>query len=398
MLFLVAIGLLVWLIWHYFRTELLEIVRYVRLLEIWLVALVDSRVHACSTWLRVANVGNAMPTPEAFQATNACFGAENLRRLPPAEALRYYNVTPDSLGVVTDLTTPYVRWIGVLICASFGVYVMYFSPRTKFKTRHTLESFIKVQAKMWPVISPIVNFKPAEYSARSPGMMVPDKLPPFAEALSPEEWLSFHRVPVVNGIPDRETVRRAFMLQLGPPWKGDVGNLPLYLQALFAAFALKGAQKREESDEFLGRLALCWSLEHGFQMESELAAEVKKIIHDPAIGGKACEIANLHAYRTTAILGVLKWARLNGGVLAPAQFLWLRAVDRTLWYPLDNLGRRAFHSEGAGAIAHFMAEQAARRPLPIPRIDTAIVTINQYLAANPVTIPPREDPKATKKM
>jgi intracellular multiplication protein IcmP len=79
-----------------------------------------------------------------------------------------------------------------------------------------------------------------------------------------------------------------------------------------------------------------------------------------------------------------------GGVLAPAQFLWLRAEDRNLWYPLNNLGRRSFHAEGAGAMAHYLAEQAADKPLPIPRIDTAIVTLNQYLAANAVSIPPRE--------
>ena len=93
------------------------------------------------------------------------------------------------------------------------------------------------------------------------------------------------------------------------------------------------------------------------------------------------------------MLGVLRWARAQGGVLAPAQFLWLRAEDRALWYPLNNLGRRAFHSEGAGAMAHFMAEEAAKKPLPIPRVDTAIVTLNTYLhdpEKRPIPIPPRE--------
>ena len=42
-----------------------------------------------------------------------------------------------------------------------------------------------------------------------------------------------------------------------------------------------------------------------------------------------------------------------------------------------------------------MAEEAAAKPLPIPRVDTAIVALNQYLAANPATvIPPREEPNA----
>jgi intracellular multiplication protein IcmP len=82
-----------------------------------------------------------------------------------------------------------------------------------------------------------------------------------------------------------------------------------------------------------------------------------------------------------------------GGVLAPAQFLWLRGVDRNLWYALNNLGRRSFHSEGMGAMAHFMAEQAAKKPLPIPRVDTAIITLNQFLSdpeKRSIPIPPRE--------
>ena len=43
-------------------------------------------------------------------------------------------------------------------------------------------------------------------------------------------------------------------------------------------------------------------------------------------------------------------------------------------------------------MAHFMAEQAAQKPLPIPRVETAIVTLNTYLHdpdKKPTTIPPR---------
>ncbi len=91
------------------------------------------------------------------------------------------------------------------------------------------------------------------------------------------------------------------------------------------------------------------------------------------------------------MVGALRYARFQGGVLAPAQFLWLRAVDRALWYPLNNLGRRSFHTEGAGAMAHFMAEQNAKKPLVVPRIDTAIITLNQYLARpDALPIPDRE--------
>lgn len=393
LLFLFVFGLLIWMVWHFFRTEILEVVRYTRLLELYIFALFDSGARACLTWTRIAPVGNYLPTPEVYKATFDCFGAQNIRSMPPAEAIQFFNVSPSSMSYVNGIAMKYMRWVVAVFCGALGYYSLYMSPRNKFKTRHTLESFIKLQATMWPVISPIVKFNPTKHSARAPGDPIPDKLPIFAEALSPEEWISFHCIPVVNGIPDRELVRRALLLQLGPRWSG-LKNLPPHALALFAAFALMGVQKREESESILSRLATAWSPSQGFQMDSKLADDVKKAAYDPEIGGEALKIADKYAFRTTALLGVLRWARFRGGVLAPAYFLWLRAEDRALWYPLNNLGRRAFHAEAAGAMAHFMAEETAGKPLPIPRIDTAIVTINQYLASHTVTIPPHEGDKA----
>ena len=394
------IGVLVglgWLVWHLFRAEILELVRYIRLGELWLIDTVRGKADACFSWLRIAPTGYDQPSPTLYGWAALCFGEGSLQQLSPEVAPSVYNLSPLSLRVIADSTTVYMKWPLAFLVIGFALHSIFFSTLGRFKTRYNLESFIKIQALVWPVIQPIVNFNPVKFSARSSGQAVPDKLPLFAEALSPEEWLAFHRVPVVNGIPDRDAVRRAFLQQLGPRWQGEIGSLPPHMLALFAAFALKGVQRREESDDLLGRLATHWTPARGFSMDSTLASAMRKLAHDPAVGGKALEIANQYAYRTTAFLGILKWARMQGGVLAPGQFVWLRGEDRALWYPLNNLGRRAFHSEGAGAIAHYMAEVLAQKPLPMPRLDTAIVTINQYLAQTSAKIPPREEPNGETK-
>jgi intracellular multiplication protein IcmP len=303
--------------------------------------------------------------------------------------------TPEIADRVNLIITQYIKWPAVIILGGIGVYAAFFHKRTGFKHVFNLETLIQYQAKVWPVLTPIVKFNPAKHSARSNRDAVPIELPLFAEALSPEEWIAFNRINVVNGIPEREATRRALIQQLGLRWNG-FGNLPFHCQALIAAFALKGVQKRDESDALLGEISLCWSQDKGFVSNAALRSKVNNILNDAAVGGKAAEVAQLHAYRTTAMLGVLKWAR-QSGVLAPAQFLWLRGEDRALWYPLNNLGRRAFHSEGAGALAHFMAEAQAQKPLPIPRVDTAIVTLNQYLANTQAKIPAlAENGKAAK--
>jgi len=384
------------IVWSFFRVEFLQFLRYLRLGELWVIGLFSDQEEACYTWLRQAPIGDDVAlTQDNVRLANNCFGVANLQSVMPAIAFDFYRLTGQSIGIIGHRIAHYLRIPLAIYFGAVAFYALLLSPRTKFKSRYDLEGFIKVQHRMWPVLSPIVKFKPSSKSARIPGSQIPDKLPPFAEALSPEEWLSFHRIHVINGIPDREATRQSLIQQLGPRWNGIEGQPP-YIQALFAAYALKGVQKRDESDELLGRLSTCWTVENGFNMPADIAAEIKRLVHNPEIGGEAAKIAAQHAYRTTAMLGVLRWSRMMGGVLATAQFLWLRAVDRVLWYPANNLGRRSFHVEGAGAMAHFMAEQNAKKPLPIPRVDTAIMALNQFLAdpeKHPMDIPPREEPR-----
>ena len=387
-----------WLLWYVSRDFWLDhFFRWLRFGEIWIINLFTSHKYdACLDWLHYAPRRGATPTGDIINVTNACFGPNYLAALPANQVADYYVMTLPPILALGAFTTHFYRWPLAIILGLVGCYALFNSPRSKFQTKHTLESFIGVQAKMWPIISPIVKFNPSK-TGRILGAEVPDKLPLFAEALSPEEWISFNRIPVVNGIPDRDAARRAFTQQLGPRWNG-FDAAPLHARALIAAFAVKGAQHREASDELLGKLALAWSPEQGFKPDQKLVDEINKVLRDPESGGKISPIADQHAFRTTAMLGMLRWARTMGGVLAPAQFLWLRGEDRAMWYPLNNLGRRSFHSEGAGAMAHFMAEQAAQKPLPIPRVDTAIVTLNTYLHdpdnnKKAIPIPPREGSK-----
>ncbi len=390
---LLAIGLaaaLGWLAWHGLKEYILDGLRWLRYGELWIINMLTGKsLNACMQWLRFAQF-NAAPTQTMVALTNQCFSPAYLAVLPPEEAYSYYSLSVGPVFTIERIAMGYYRWPFMIGFIAVAIYELFMSPRNKFKTTYDLEGFIETQAKMWPVITPILRFNPAKVSARMLGGEVPDKLPLFAEALSPEEWVSWHRIPVANGIPDREASRRAFILQLGPRWHGPE-NEPPHIRALFAAYALKGAQKREESDALLGELSKCWTPEHNFVLSAKMEAEVKRILRDPDSGGAAANIAAQYAYRTTALMGVLRWARMNGGVLAPAQFLWVRATDRNLWYPLNNLGRRSYHIEGAGAIAHYAAEQAAQKPLPIPRIDTAWVTLKEYLSSNKsLPIPRRE--------
>lgn len=365
-----AVWLFSWGVWKIFEPQIMEGWRWVRMSQLAAVNLVMQN-QQYSKWVDYM-----------WKARGAKEGSTG------------YVFTAKEGAMTGKFVTDILKYpVGVMMLVL--AYLCMTSIRNEFKGRFTLESFIKAQAKVWKVIAPIVDFNPGRFSARMPGDPLPKTLPLFAEPLSPEEWIAFNKIGITNNLPEKEAARRAFAAQLGPRWTGPE-SLPPHLKGLYAAFALKGVQRREESDELLGELATCWNHKTGFKLTPILAKRVDELIKDPKVGGKANQHAQNHAYRITALLGVLKWARKYGGVLAPGQFLWLRGVDRSVWYPLNNLGRRTFYAEGAGAMGHYMAEMNAQKPLTIPRVDTCIITLNQYITTTGARIPPLEGDKTAR--
>jgi intracellular multiplication protein IcmP len=87
-----------------------------------------------------------------------------------------------------------------------------------------------------------------------------------------------------------------------------------------------------------------------------------------------------------AMMSVLCHARRRAGVLAPAQFNFLKLVDRRLWYALHSLGfpneSDADYGpmpnpliEAVGARAHWHAELIAGGALHTPQLDEAAAAI-----------------------
>jgi intracellular multiplication protein IcmP len=92
-----------------------------------------------------------------------------------------------------------------------------------------------------------------------------------------------------------------------------------------------------------------------------------------------------HFYTTTGLMTVLCEARARAGALPPAQFAFLKLVDRELWWALHSLG---FESEGRrdhphpcprveaiGARSHWEAERGAGRALAAPEFSCAVMAL-----------------------
>lgn len=290
------------------------------------------------------------------------------------------------------------KWIFVAIMGVLALWCYTAGPGTQFRRKLSLDGLIGVQAKSFKVIQPFVTFNPSKLPSRAPGSPVPADLPIFAEALGPEEWVAYNQIATPDGKLDEQSTYMAFARQLGPRWQG-YKTLPPYKQILLASFCLKAARKRKESEDMLGRIAACWSDDKGLQLsrDSKLVGDARRVLGDAKIAGKALSQANMHAFQTTALLRALQCARQEGGVLAPAEFVWLRGHDRTLWYPLNNLGRQGFHLEALGAMSHFKAEKLTSRPIPRPKLDTAIGSLTEYMTSRRARPVPQLDYSNSKK-
>jgi intracellular multiplication protein IcmP len=357
-LIIIVLAMVTWAIWATFKNELKSGFRWVRYYELKIVRMVIDDNYA----IRDPRYG--VQSAKAWEAALPTIRPQDLN-LPAAQ-------------ITTQLAVLPLKNFFITVMLLMAIWVYWRGPNTQYRRRFTLEFLIKEQAKVFKTISPFVKFNPLKLKARIPGDPVPQNLPLFAEALSPEEWVAYHDIRFQNKKLDFNKAYQALYQQLGRRWQGPL-KLPIHAQGIYAACALKHIRKRKECDDLLDELAMAWSEQKGFRPPLKLRRKIKAIIKDPKIGGKLKPYIDRHGYETTAMLRALQRAREEGGILASAQFVWLRGHDRTLWYPLNNLGRKSYHAEAAGALGHYVHELIAGQKIPMPRFDEVIKVIEQFL-------------------
>lgn len=293
----------------------------------------------------------------------------------------------DLLGILRAIGL-YVRIPAVGFIVVLAVACATCAAPARFKRHFDLDGLLREQAKRFAVARAFVH--------RRLGLtrLEPEVLRPADYALTAEEWLD--RFVCKPGLPFNEARAAAALLsQLGPAWKGPEKASPV-ARLLFAAFGLHMAEKREEALHLLGEASAALDAskgegkagpEHYLQLPTTVTKRVDAVLADTRAFRDAAEVAARHAYAAPALMSVLNVARLRAGVLAPSQFVWVKFVDRPLFYALQSLG---FESEGlgryahpnprveaAGARDHWASERAAGQPLAAPSVARAMQALRQ---------------------
>lgn len=370
-----------YLIWYYNHVAIRSAIRWLRYSEMWIMSWFLDDDYTVDWYNPVE--GKSIPINYADMMVAA-------KRIP-AE-----NINNDFLGMLGTVAMQPFLWVIIAVTLCFGIWALFRGPGSEHRRKFNLNTLIGKQANMFPIISPFINFDPGKLPPRPPGADVPAELPLFAEALGPEEWVAYNEIQSVEKKLNEDAAARAFAKQLGPRWRGTK-SLPPYKQVLLAAFCLKASRRRGDSDVMLGRLAQCWSDKGGLRINSKLLREARAVLRNASLAEKTLKKCNEHAWETTVLIRALNTAREEGGVLAPAQFVWLRGHDRTLWYPLNNLGRQSLHMEAMGAMAHYKAEKLSQRPIPRPKVQDAVKSLAEYMASDKARAIPALDYSKSKK-
>ena len=281
-----------------------------------------------------------------------------------------------------------MKWLfvpGIAILACVTAFKM---KGNGYASKMNLNSLARFQALEW---------RPAAVSAA----FNPDKSrKELDQAMRPTDWLRANKAwrkregNELGGM-NVEEVNRLFEAQLGPSWRGLEPQHPTHVKALIVIFGLhyKGTMKTigkgflEEkvsvSLALRGDISAIYARNLDNPTSKEVEAQVEKLIAPHLADQKLMALCEKRmakfAYMHTALVNLLTEARKESGVLPPAEFLWLKHVDRTLWYGMNNVGRRAFHTEGAGIVSHYQAERIVGHALVEPHIGEAVKGVQDYL-------------------
>lgn len=335
---IIALFILGWLLWSFFHTQ---IVVFTLLIKSW-----EARFIA-------------------FFLPSVSYLPNEIKHLSPS------TVEFSQLMDISRVVGNYLRYPIIVVLVVLAFIICFSHINLQFKKTYTMKSLVEAERQNWPQITPIVKLNLVKEDIDKGA---------WAMALSPMQFAKKYQLlqeektvlTMTSTVPRNQTtvqIRRdaayhVFALQLGEYWQG-VEHLTPATKALLAVFSARANHDRDGALKLL--LQIAESTKAGRLNFSGVNALWEKHKHNKAVN----QIIHSHAYVLTVMASMLELARKEG-VLASADFLWLKPTDRTLWFMLNSVGRQTVFSEVAGPFAHWSVERAMGRRLLAPMVEEAV--------------------------
>ncbi len=311
-----------------------------------------------------------------------------------ADLAMFASLNPDTLTAeaATQLSNDageFLRFPIALLLLLISIYVYFTHIGIRFKRRHSMKSLLLQEQENWPQVKIVSKLNLTEtdidsgpWAMAMTPMIYAQKNKLVAIGVAEIEGSGFSKIKEAEFkiVLDKSRAARAFSAQLGRAWQGPQ-NMPAHRRAIFAVFVARGCRNTQAAQDMVKQLAE--SAGAGKLDFSGCDALWKKHYNDKTVQ----RICKSHAYEFTVMASLLLFAR-EDGVLASADFLWVKPLDRRLWYVINNVGRQTPTTEVAGIFCHWYYELALKRPLSVPIVDNAVVALE--IALNEVLYIPGE--------
>lgn len=350
---LIALFIVVLVVWYVWHAQIVAFVFKIKLFEIAVIRLFTSALDPLKTEMETVSVAS---------------------------------VTVSQLGQLSDIVGRYMRFPLAGVLGFFAFLLYRASAANNFRKIYTMKTLQKQEQENWPQIMPTTKLDLAKEHidqgkwamAMTPMQFAKENKLVKEEEKAPEEGELRKSKRILPTVIEAKA-NSIFVRQLGQPWT-KVKTLKKHAQALFAVFAAKANGDRDAAQKLLWQLAASSVGRLNYSGVDQL---LKK--HGDSKVVK--EVINRHAYEYTVMASMLELARTDG-VLASAEFVWLKPYDRHLWFILNTVGRQTAPAEIAGVYAHWIAEKAVGRKMVIPMISEATNALQ--VALNEIIYKPDE--------
>lgn len=286
----------------------------------------------------------------------------------------YLDISLASAKELSTIAGSFFRYPFILILCYFSYNIFSHNVKRKYKKKYDMKALAAQEYIEWPQIKAVLGQDLVKQDLNSG---------PWAMAQTPLQFCKKNKLISIEVILpsgenllsdpkfkmhlNKERAERVFAAQLGRMWRSPEA-MPEYVRALFALFVGRGARDSQAAKDLVFKINSSIDPKKPGQLDFTGVDELWKKHYKKR---EIQNIINAHAYESTVMTALFLYAR-EDGVFPTADFLWLKPVDRKLWYVLNNVGRQTPHSEAAGVHAHFLAEKALKRALSMPMIEEAV--------------------------
>ena len=311
-------------------------------------------------------------------------------------------LTRENITAILRYSGEWIRWPYALVLLLLGGLAVLYGRTADLTRRFSMDSLLKNNAEQFPCLRPVVDrgkylLSPESRDsgpwriARTPvqfclenGLLVDKENKPVSAGKALKNGMSDENLEAYGAMEfSKENATKVLPEQLGN--KFDclllLSECRFILAAAFMAYA-EGDKK--SCMDILDAVSCSYSEENGICSVNLLEQEdflekAESLIMKHRTVLKAPLLLRHAAFELPWFMALLTRARQKG-VLACSQFLWLRPLDRPLWYALNQCGGNTAWAEGLAAWAHYAAEEKAGTSLNKPHIAKAVHSLREALA------------------